>query len=46
LAAYFEEAAMRVELHDAAAMAGWHAVCLEPSKIQSICRCRYIDPGS
>jgi transposase len=35
-----------VDAVEAAAMAGWRAVCLDPVKVKSICRCEYLDPGS
>jgi transposase len=28
-----------------AAIAGWRAVCLDPAKVRSICRCEYLEPG-
>jgi transposase len=32
-----------VDAVEAAAMAGWRAVCLDPAKVKSICRCEYLD---
>jgi transposase len=32
-----------VDAVEAAAMAGWRAVCLDPAKVTSICRCDYLD---
>jgi transposase len=34
-----------VDAVEAAAMAGWRAICLDEAKVRSICRCDYLDPG-
>jgi transposase len=31
---------------EAAAMAGWRAVCLDAARVRSICRCEYLGTGS
>ncbi len=30
----------------AMAMAGWRAVCLDPARVRSVCRCEYLGTGS
>jgi transposase len=34
-----------VDAVEEAAMSGWRAVCLEPAKVRSLCRCEYLEPG-
>ena len=29
-----------------AAVSGWRAVCLHPEKVKTLCRCKYLPPGS
>jgi transposase len=35
-----------VDAVEAAAAVGWRAVCLDPERIRSVCRCEYLDTGS
>ena len=35
-----------VEALEEAAVGGWRAVCLQPEKIKTVCRCEYADTGS
>lgn len=31
---------------EAAAVAGWRAVCLVPDRVKTVCRCEYLPAGS
>ena len=38
---WFNRTYADLEALEAAAVAGWRAVCLKPDKVQTICRCEY-----